>query len=166
MPSPSADTDLPSRAGPRPSTTRSNPQYQLEQVPDVPLSDRLIERVARLDGVELGASRRSPPGTVGFFLAGSDGLPEASFLLGNEFAHVHITHEHGLHLVLPEPVRTAAMRAGWAEPHPLAGRPTVSPLTVLVYAPRDAAELEVTARLVEAAWALARGDRVAEQNAL
>ena len=150
-------TDLPERAGPRPRTTPTNPQYQLEQVPEEPLSDALFERLAHLDGVELRESLRSPPGTIGFFLAGSDGTPEEAFLLGTEFAHVHVTQEHGLHLIVPEPARTSAIERGWIEPHPMAGLPTVSPLTVLAYAPRDATELDVIVRLVTLAHRHARG---------
>lgn len=47
----------------------------------------------------------------------------------------------------------------WAEPHPMVGRPTVSPWTVLICAPPDAAEPGVVVGLVEAARGLARGDR-------
>ena len=149
--------DLPERAGPRPRTTPTNPQYQLEQVPEHPLSDALFERLSGLEGVELGESLRSPPGTIGFFLGDSDGTPEAAFLLGTEFAHVHVTQEHGLHLIVPEPARATAIARGWIEPHPMAGLPTVSPLTVLAYAPRDEAELDVVARLVRLAHRHARG---------
>ena len=117
----------------------------------------MFERLAHLDGVELRPSLRSPPGTIGFFLKGSDGTPEEAFLLGTEIAHVHVTEEHGLHLIVPEPARANAIEAGWIEPHPLAGRPTVSPLTVLAYAPRDEAEADVIARLVTLARSHARG---------
>jgi len=58
---------------------------------------------------------------------------------------------------MPEPLRAAAIAAGWAEPHPLAGQPTVSPDTVMLYAPRDTGEVDVLAALVEASWANARG---------
>ena len=149
--------DLPERAGPRPRTTPTNPQYQLEQVPETPLSDALFERLVDLERVELRESLRSPPGTIGFFLADADGTPEEAFLLGTEFAHVHVTEEHGLHLICPEPARTSAIARGWIEPHPLAGRPTVSALTVLAYAPRDPAELDVIERLVRLAHRHALG---------
>ena len=55
--------------------------------------------------MELRPSLRSPPGTIGFFLKGSDGAPEEAFLLGTEIAHVHVTEEHGLHLIVPRAPR-------------------------------------------------------------
>ena len=151
--------DLPARAGPRPRTTTTNPQYQLEQVPEHALDDLLFERLAHLDGAELRPSLRSPPGTIGFFPRESDGTPGEAFLLGTEIAHVHVTEEHGLHLIVPEPepARANAIGAGWIEPHPLAGRPSVSPLTVLAHAPRDEAEADVIVRLVTLARNHARG---------
>ncbi len=122
-----------------------------------PLSDVLFERLADLEGVELRESLRSPSGTIGFVLANSDGTPEEAFLLGTEFAHVHVTQEHGLHLIVPESARTVAMERGWIEAHPVAGQPTVSPLTVLADAPRDEAEVNAIARLVRLADHHARG---------
>jgi hypothetical protein len=83
------------------------------------------------------------------------GPPEA-FMLATEFAHVHPAPDFSLHLTLPEPVRSEAIAAGWAEPHPLAGEPTVSKLIVMLFAPRDANELTVITRLVEASWAYAK----------
>jgi phospholipase/carboxylesterase len=80
-----------------------------------------------------------------------------AFLLGNEFAHHHPKEDGGLHLVLPPVWRAVAIKRGWAIPHTLAGQPTVSRLTLLVFAPRDAAERDVIRRLVEASESFARG---------
>jgi hypothetical protein len=119
---------------------------------------QFIGRLAGLREVQLGGSMRAPPGTVGFHLNPRACGGEAdAFLLGREFAHVHLEDDCSLHAILPEPLRSAAIRAGWAEAHPLAGQPTVSPDTVMLYAPRDLREVEVLAQLVEASWANARG---------
>ena len=75
-----------------------------------------------------------------------------------EFAHLHAAPDASFHLTLPEPLRQQAIDTGWAEPHPLAGHPTVSPNIVMVYAPRDRAEVETVMSLVTASWAFARGD--------
>ncbi len=52
----------------------------------------------------------------------------------------------------PEPIRREAIEQGWAEPHPLAGQPSVSPHIVMVYAPRDPQEVETVMVLVSASW--------------
>jgi len=151
---------LPPRAGVRPRTIPCAPHSQLDQI--VPgaraLAAQLIERLAVLDHVKLGHSLRAPPGSVGFYLDPTACCDNGNaFLLGDEFAHVHLEDDCSLHVILPEPLRSAAIDAGWAEAHPLAGQPTVSPDTVMLYAPRDAGEIDVLAALVEASWINARG---------
>lgn len=96
---------------------------------------------------------RAPPGTIGFYInEGAACADRDCFLLGHEFAHVHVDDDGSLHVILPEPQRTVAIESGWAEPHPLAGQPTVSPYTVMLYAPRDEAEVDIIGGLVEISW--------------
>lgn len=152
----------PTRAGPRPRTTPHAPHSQIDQLPprdaSRALSLALIADLASLPGTSTGGSLRAPPGTVGFHLDVEHACgAEHAFLLGREFAHVHVEDDGSLHAVLPEPLRTQAIAAGWAEPHPFAGRPTVSSDTVMIYAPRDEAEVAVVAGLVRRSWANARG---------
>ncbi len=151
---------LPQRAGPRPKTTPCAPHSQVDQI--VPhareLAALLVSRLRTLSGVQLGESRRAPPGTIGLYLEPACcGGDETAFLLGREFAHVHVQDDCSLHAILPEPLRETAIAEGWAEPHPLAGQPTVSPYTVMLYAPRDEQEVEVLRSLVLASWTNARG---------
>lgn len=148
-------THVPQRAGPRPRTDLRAPHTQLDQLAPPAerhaLSRHLIGLVADLDGMVLGGSNRAPPGTVGLHLRPDCACGNSrAFLLGTEFAHVHVEDDASLHAILPEPLRTAAIDAGWAEPHPFAGQPTVSPDTVMIYAPRDDAECAVVADLVRA----------------
>lgn len=147
---------LPTRCGPRPRVTPCAPHEQLDQFPAESLTPALLARVQALDGVRLGTSLRAPPGTVGFFLPDVDPngtqQDEEVFMLGQEFAHVHPQPDGSLHLMMAEPFRSQALRAGWVEAHPLAGRPTVPRGLVLAYAPRDAAELDVVMDFVTAAW--------------
>ena len=119
---------VPARRGPRPRTTPHAPHSQVDQV--LPAAERhalshaLIAALAPLDGVALGGSYRAPPGTVGLHLDADCACDrERAFLLGREFAHVHVEDDGSLHAILPEPLRTQAMAAGWAEPHPFAGQP-------------------------------------------
>jgi hypothetical protein len=149
-------TALPPRKGPRPRTTPCAPHSQIDQIPaDMrALCQQLIEAVSDLDHVDRGGSRRAPPGTVGLYMKPDHACAsERCFLLGHEFAHVHLEDDGSLHLILPEPLRTEAIEAGWAEPHPMAGLPTVSLDTVMLYAPRDAEEVATIAGLVRSSWA-------------
>jgi phospholipase/carboxylesterase len=106
-----------------------------------------------------GASRRAAPGTLGLYVRENDNKASSAeaFLLGNEFAHHHPKEDGGLHLVLPPPWHAATIKKGWAVPHTLAGQATVSRLTLLIFAPRDADERDVVRRLIEVSENFARG---------
>lgn len=150
-------TAVPARAGPRPRTDPRAPHTQLDQLAPPgerqALSRHLIGLLADLDGVVLGGSNRAPPGTVGLHLRPPCACGDSrAFLLGTEFAHIHVEDDASLHAILPEPLRSQAIAAGWAEPHPFAGQPTVSPDTVMIYAPRDDGECATVAGLVRASW--------------
>lgn len=153
--------ELPERPGPRPRTTPHAPHSQIDQL--VPPMERrrlglaVIAQAEALADVSLGPSRRAPPGSIGFYLdeASCSADPDA-FLLGREIAHVHLQDDGSLHAVLPPELHRLAIERGWAEPHPMAGMPTVSPRTVMLYAPRDDHDVDVIAGLVMAAWRAAR----------
>lgn len=155
-------TGIPPRAGPRPRTIPRAPHSQIDQLTTPvlrrELSELLVQAVATMDAVRLGPSMRAPPGTIGFHLApGHPRGDDRCFLLGQEFAHVHVEDDGSLHAILPEPLRSDAIAAGWAEPHPLAGQPTVSPDTVMLYAPRDRDEAEIIIDLLRQSLANAKG---------
>jgi hypothetical protein len=150
--------DLPSRAGPAPQTTRHNPQQQTDQISDRAAYETFRDVITNWPGVIKAPSLRAPPGTIGLFLAPEDAKgPDEAFLLSTEFAHLHPLPDGSLHMVLPPEAHTSAVKAGWGIPHPMAGMPSVSPQTILIYAPRDAAEREVVMTLVASAERFARG---------
>ena len=60
-----------------------------------------------------------------------------------EFAHLHA--DGSWHLVVDEDLVEAIVSTGWGERHPWYDRGV---LEVLVYAPRDEAELQIVKRLV------------------
>ena len=60
-------------------------------------------------------------------------------------------HDGSLHLTLAPALYNEVLRAGWGEPHPISG-------TMLVFGPRDEAELEVVWRLVSASYNWATGN--------
>jgi Family of unknown function (DUF5519) len=149
---------LPRRSGPLPKTTVHNPQQQLEQIPDAANYAAMRAIVSAWTGVTIGPSLRAPHGTIGLHLSQREALgPRAAFLLETEFAHLHPLPDGSLHMVLPPQVHRESIEGGWGLPHPMAGMPTVSPQTILIFAPRDADERAVVVQLIGAAEAYARG---------
>jgi hypothetical protein len=149
---------LPVRLGDRPRTTPTNPHTQLDQQPtDLAWVEELARRVFSLPGVIEQPSRISVPGARALVLAPEEatGPPEA-FLIDREFAHLHPAPDRSLHAMLPAETVTEAVAAGWAEPHPFALRGLIPPTAVMLYAPRDEAELDVIETLVRASHAFAR----------
>lgn len=155
--------ELPERSGTRPRTTATNPHTQLDQQPEDETPRRLLEQALaqapELDGVDWQPSLISVPGARAMLLPGAlAGGPPEAFMVATEFAHLHPAPDYSLHLVLPTDLAAVAERLGWAEQHPVARRGLISAGAVMVYAPRDADEVEVVSRLVRASAAYARGD--------
>jgi hypothetical protein len=149
---------LPRRSGPRPRTTPSNPHTQLDQqATDPQLTEELARRIFALPGVIEEPSGISVPGARALTLAADEpsGPPEA-FMIGREFAHLHPTPDRSLHAMLPLELAEEAIEAGWGEIHPVARMGLIPPTAVMLYAPRDADELDVVERLVRASHAFAR----------
>jgi hypothetical protein len=153
-----ANLSLPARRGERPRTTPTNPHTQLDQQPvDAALVEELRRRLFALPGVVERPSRISVPGARALTLAAGEptGPPEA-FMIDREFAHLHPAPDHSLHAMLPVDLAQAAIDAGWAELHPVARMGLLPATAVMLYAPRDDAELAVVAQLVGASHRFAR----------
>jgi hypothetical protein len=114
--------------------------------------------MSSLEGVHTGPSGVSLPDSRAVHLDPAlAGGPQEAFLVGSEFAHLHGAADGSLHLMLPPDVAGEAMVKGWAELHPMA-RKGLAPTTLLMlYGPRDQAELETIWQLVEASYEFARG---------
>jgi hypothetical protein len=152
------DPPLPPRQGARPRTTPTNPHTQLDQQPvDLALVEELGRRLFALPGVVERPSGISVAGARALALAPGEpvGPPEA-FMVDREFAHLHPSPDHSLHAMLPPDLAQAAIDAGWAELHPVARAGLLPPTAVMLYAPRDEAELVVVERLVAASHRFAR----------
>jgi phospholipase/carboxylesterase len=141
------------RRGPRPRTTPTNPHTQLDQNAPVELQEALFARASALAGVVVGESHVSVPGARAFHLPGCRAPAPAGFMLEREFAHLHPARDGSLHLSLPPAIVDAVIDNGWAERHPLAGKHGLPNNIVMVYGPRDAAELQVVDALVRASHA-------------
>jgi hypothetical protein len=153
------EAPLPTRRGPRPRTTPTNPHTQLDQQPkDTRIRDELARRLFSLAGVEEQPSRISVPGARALWLAepAPPGPPEA-FLIGREFAHLHPPPDYSLHAMLPAALGRESIARGWAELHPAARLGVIPQTAAMIYAPRDDEELEVVERLVRASYEFARG---------
>jgi hypothetical protein len=151
--------DLPLRNGARPRVYPGPPQHQLEQVPTEEEWRATREIVSGWQTADRGESHRSVPGTLALHIPENENKASSAeaFLIGNEFAHHHPNGDGGFHMVLPPAWHAAAIQKGWAIPHTLAGQPTVSRLTLLIFAPRDAGERAVVRRLIEVSESFARG---------
>ena len=71
-------------------------------------------------------------------------------MLEREFAHLHPVSDGSLHMSLPSAIVDAVIDNGWAERHPLAGRYGLPDNIVMVYGPRDDAELAIVVQLLRA----------------
>jgi hypothetical protein len=119
----------------------------------------LLSRAFEFPHVERRPSAISVPGAQALWLSEEIGRasPEA-FLIGREFAHVHPPHDGSMHMMLPPETVDEVVAKGWGEPHPMARRGLIPPSAVMVYAPRDAAEVETVLQVIGASYRFAYGE--------
>ena len=152
-----AGARLPHRPGPRPDVTWSIPQSQQTDIAPADLQEELLTRLSALPRVDSGPSRISVPGARGLTLPDGSG-PDEAYLVPEvrEFAHLHPAYDGSLHLALPTDQATDVVAKGWGTPHPWAGS-RLTPGFTMVFGPRDPAELDIVAGIVEASHAYASG---------
>jgi len=138
------------RAGPRPRTTPTNPHTQLDQIAPLDLQERVLAVARDLPAVVVGASRVSVPGTRAFHVPSCTHAAFGCFMIEREFAHLHPPSDGSLHMTLAPAIVDAVIDNGWAERHPLAGKHGLPGNIVMVFGPRDEAELAIVADLVRA----------------
>ena len=157
--------DLPPRAGTRPAVSPQIPQEQRSDNAPRELQEQVLARIAALPGVTTRQSAISVPGARGFMLAGPRRGPDDAFLVpsAGEFAHVHPGDDGSLHLALPMALATDVIAKGWGVAHPLAGV-RLTPGMVMLFGPRDPAELETVVGVVTSSHDWASG-QLADQNA-
>ena len=157
------DIALPTRDGTRPQTTNGIPHVQLGGIKANPdLTDALLQSIAQMPGVELGPTRVSLPGAVGFQLGSDVSLANPDAIVGGrEFAHLH--PDGSLHASLDPALAKAAVSTGWATPHPWAAQRESFAGFVMIYTPQTEEELAVVLRLVRASYAFVTGQDVPNQ---
>jgi hypothetical protein len=153
-----SSTVLPQRIGSRPRTGPEIPHQQLDQIAPGEVQTELWRRMTTLEGVRAGRSGISLPDTRALHLEPQLALgPGQAYMVGTEFAHLHGAADGSLHVMLPAALASEAIDKGWAELHPMARRGMAPPTLVMLYGPRDQAELETIWELVVASHAFARG---------
>lgn len=151
--------ELPHRIGPKPTTTDYAPHEQLDQNPTSETYALLKDKAFSFPLVERRPSIISVPGAEALWLkkAPEQGCAEA-FMRGNEFAHVHPPYDGSMHMMLPiEQVKELTAK-GWGEAHPLVSSGHVPETTVMVFGPRDLAEVEIIFRLIGISYQFALGE--------
>jgi hypothetical protein len=150
--------DLPFRCGPRPETSEQPPHVQLNQLPPLTVAEIFVRRVAALDFVASRQSRIAVPTAEAFWIPDAQAMgPPDAFLDDHEFCHIHMVGGGYSHLTLPPLLATLATERGWAEMHLLARAGNLVGSVHLLYAPRNASELDVAVRFVDASRDFARG---------
>ncbi|MCZ7532634.1 MAG: DUF5519 family protein [Acidimicrobiia bacterium] len=134
------------RPGPRPRTHNAPPHTQIDAEPVPELIAELASRCFALPHVAEAPTRISVPGARALVATPIAPFDTTKAMIGREFAHIH--PDGSMHLVIPPETAKEAIDAGWVEPHPMAK--FFNPGAVMVYTPRDPAELEVTWKLVQA----------------
>ncbi|MEV0201645.1 hypothetical protein [Nonomuraea sp. NPDC050691] len=70
----------------------------------------------------------------------------------DQFSPPHIRAALVAEAQAPMPLVEPLERAGWIEPHPISRRPEWPDTIVMLYAPRDEAELAVARTVLHASW--------------
>lgn len=147
---------LPIREGARPETTNGVPHVQLGIEADKRLTDELLRRVSLFPKVNLGPTRVSLPGAVGFQLDRDMTLERPNAIVGGrEFAHMH--PDGSLHASLSPERARAAIMAGWAIAHPWASQRDGWEGFVMIYTPLTDAELDVVFTFVQDSYTYVTG---------
>lgn len=150
--------ELPFRTGPRPQTTGCAPHEQISQNAPAEVHALFKRRAFELPFVERRASGISVPGAEALVISHVHACgPREAFLIGREFAHVHPAYDGSSHMMLPLPVVDELTAKGWGELHPMTRSGHIPATAVMAFAPRDAEEVEVMVRLLNASWDFARG---------
>jgi len=147
---------LPERFGPKPLTTDCAPHEQLDQTPSADVYAALKGRAFDFPDVDRRPSAISVPGAEALWLTevSAHRCAEA-FMVGNEFAHVHPPHDGSMHMMLPRDAVEELLGKGWGEPHPMALIGVIPPTAVMVFGPRDDAEVEIIMRIIETSYRFA-----------
>ena len=140
------------------------PHTQLTENAPAVLFGELAQWLFSLPHVEERRSRVSVPSSRAAWI--SDDIALASPLAEREFTHLHQEPGPGSqHLALAPAEAGIVLAQGWGEPHPIDGLKT-GVRYLMIFAPRDAAELEVIKTIIGRAydWTVPRATSTAESG--
>ena len=141
-------------------TTGSVPHMQIGIEPVQQVHDELLRRTFLLPDVENRPTIVSLPGGRGVWINERVSLAHAEAIVaGREFTHIHV--DGSLHAPLPFERALEAVASGWAERHPWADTRDGWQGLVMLFTPRDAAELEVVLQLVVESYNYVTGRSIA-----
>ncbi|MEM1048564.1 MAG: luciferase family protein [Pseudomonadota bacterium] len=141
--------NLKQRSGPRPETTSSLPHSQVTQHGPDDVVDKLHAWCFSLPGVNNEHSGISVPGSRALVLHDGVTCNHDAFMIGREFAHIHPHPDNGsMHVQLPADDAREVIETGWGESHYLVTQGQLPMGLVLVFSPRDDAELEAVKTIV------------------
>ncbi|OEK07220.1 hypothetical protein BFP71_02125 [Roseivirga misakiensis] len=152
--------NMPIREGVRPKTTDTNPHTQLTQQPsDTSFIEALSDWAFELSDIQKEPSAISVPGAMAMCMDADHVCDRCNaFMIGTEFAHFHPKPDYSLHLGLPERDAEVIILNGWGEWHPLIERGILPPNIIMMYAPRNQEELNVSKFILGRSYAFAKGD--------
>jgi hypothetical protein len=134
---------IPARKGTRPSTIRGPLHIQCDGGEDTKYFRRLISEVLAWPRIESTPPIVSSPDLISIHLKQAQGANGSlTTTVVKEFGKVYL-EAPTIYLTLPLVIAHWAILCGWGEPHYLASQGLMPAGTVLLYAPRDASELEV-----------------------
>ncbi|MEM6721989.1 MAG: hypothetical protein AAF611_21860 [Bacteroidota bacterium] len=152
--------NLTHREGNRPETTNTNPHTQLTQQPEnTSYVDALMDWAFTLTNITKEPSRISVPGSIAMCMEEAHTCDRCNaFMVGTEFAHFHPHPDYSMHLGLPTKDAQQMIDKGWGEWHPLIKRGYLPPNIVMLYAPRNQAELEASKMILQRSYDFAKGN--------
>ena len=144
--------DLPARKGPRPKTMPGPLHIQCNEHGDRKYLEQLVDKVRKWPHIESAQSMVGRPSSIFLRLkeTATTGEPEA-FVTDREFARILLAAPT-IYLELPLVCAHWAVVRRWSEPHYLASCGLMPAGTVVVYTPRDEAELEVCSFFFEESY--------------
>ncbi|MES0884521.1 phospholipase [Roseibium sp. SCP14] len=150
--------NLAQRAGSKPKTTSRLPHSQLTQHGPDEVIYKLHEWCFSLPSVENQHSGISVPGARALVMHDSASCNHEAFMIGREFAHIHPHPDNGsMHVKLRAEDASEVVEKGWGEDHYMVTLGQYPKGLVMVFSPRDDAELETVKTIVKRSYEYANG---------
>ncbi|KAJ5666807.1 hypothetical protein N7462_011216 [Penicillium macrosclerotiorum] len=141
------------------------PQRQITQIPDEDIMEKLCTsfRAFGMRNYHLVKFERSnlEMHADGLFLADHLPITDIAETMKGEVAHLHTGYDHSIHCILSPADCLKIIEAGWGQRHAFSGTSALTFLSlgtlpdlpaeyVMIYAPRDEAEIEIVMGIVSA----------------